>query len=350
MFIWWKTGNHNCPECRTALTRADLKEISNNVTPITAQEETPDTEATSPLSSSSSTPSIYSTIHTSTMNEIKTVKLEDSYGSKVDMMARHLLWIRNNDPGAKTIIYSQFSDFLSVLRLALRRFKIGATAIRDKNGIEKFKSDPAVEAFLLDAKSNSSGLNLVNATYVFLCEPLINPALELQAIARVHRIGQRRATTVFMYIVGGTVEEAIYDISVKRRMEHVGRDAPASGSSSREGSATPAAAAVERYLDVANSEEIKTAALSKLVREGNQGEVVGKEDLWKCLFGKVRTGAAAADAAVDVAADAATATEMAVNGVVNPAPRNTLRHEMRIRRENFLQQVEGGAGPVESHP
>lgn len=296
-----------------------MKEITHNVASVTAQEENHDTGvAVSPTSSSSSGMSIYSSIHGSTMNEIKTVKLEDSYGSKVDMMARHLLWIRNNDPGAKTIIYSQFADFLQVLRLALRRFKIGVSGIRERNGIEKFKNDPTVECFLLDAKSNSSGLNLVNATYVFLCEPLINPALELQAIARVHRIGQRRTTTVFMYIVGNTVEEAIYDISVKRRLEHMGRDV-----GSRSGTATPAASeqAQERSLDVANSEEIKAAALSKLVQGGNQGEVVGTDDLWKCLFGKPRN---------TPAQDEATTAADEERG----------RIDVRVRREQFLQQVE----------
>ncbi|KAL1595708.1 hypothetical protein SLS60_009397 [Paraconiothyrium brasiliense] len=324
MFTWWKV-NHNCPECRTKLTRADMKEITYNNNAVTAQEEDHDSGVTpSPASSSSERMSIYSGIRNSDMNEINTIKLDDSYGSKVDMMARHLLWIRNNDPGAKTIIYSQFADFLQVLRLALRRFKVGVSGIRDKNGIEKFKKDPAVECFLLDAKSNSSGLNLVNATYVFLCEPLINPALELQAIARVHRIGQKRATTVFMYIVGNTVEEAIYDISVKRRLEHMGRDAE-----SHSGSVTPVVneQAIERNLDVANSEEIKAASLSKLVREGNQGEVVVEDDLWKCLFGKPRNTSNANDHAVAVSDE------------------ERRRLETRVRREQFLQQVEAANTP-----
>ncbi len=52
-----------------------------------------------------------------------------------------------------------------------------------------------MECLFMHAKGSSSGLTLVNATHVFLCEPLLNTAIELQAIARVHRIGQRQATT-----------------------------------------------------------------------------------------------------------------------------------------------------------
>lgn len=102
-------------------------------------------------------------------------------------------------------------------------FRIGFTTINNSGGVEKFKEDPGVECFLLHAKAHSSGLNLVNASHVFLCEPLINPAIELQAIARVHRIGQQQATTVWLYIIDGTVEESIYQISVRRRLEHLDR-------------------------------------------------------------------------------------------------------------------------------
>jgi E3 ubiquitin-protein ligase SHPRH len=237
--------------------------------------------ASQPSTPSSANTSIYSDISDTTMKEIKMIDLTGSYGSKVDMIARHLLWIRRNDPGAKSIIFSQFADFLGVLREAFKAWKIGVSGIRDKGGINKFKSDPAVECFLLDAKSDSSGLNLINATYVFLCEPLINPAIELQAIARVHRIGQQRATTVFMYLISDTVEEAIYDISVARRLDHMGQSA-----SSRSGSATPALQ--EKTLDAANSVELESTPLKQLLGKRGEGEVVLADDLWTCLFGKPR--------------------------------------------------------------
>lgn len=237
---------------------------------------------------------IYSDLSATTLKEIKTIDLSGSYGSKIDMLAKHLLWIRANDPGSKSVIFSQYRDFLSVLSTALSAWKIGHSSIRAKRGIESFQTTPATEAFLLDAKSDSSGLNLVNATYVFLCEPLINPALELQAIARVHRIGQRRPTTVCMYLVADTVEEAIYDISVTRRLEHIksaGTSASTSTSTSMSMSMhdhSARGAATENSLDQANSREMEAAPLSQLLSKGGSGEAVGNDDLWSCLFGKPR--------------------------------------------------------------
>ncbi|EOA80939.1 uncharacterized protein SETTUDRAFT_144073 [Exserohilum turcica Et28A] len=306
---WWH-AHRTCPTCKQKLGSSDFKDISFKPTEIKAQEETSTgTTANTPMQESSSStpgpssaispPSIYADISTATMKQIKTIDLDGSFGTKVDMIARHLLWIRANDPGAKSIIFSQFGDFFSVLREAFKKWKIGATSIADRDGIRLFKTDPSIECLLLDAKSDSSGLTLVNATYVFLCEPLINAAIELQAISRVHRIGQKRGTTVFMYLVAGTVEEAIYDISVKRRLEHISsssdnkRNTHQAHSDNNTDTPMPDAAQAlrvlgENTLDAANSAELQAAPLRNLLRKKGDGEVVPEDDLWHCLFGKRR--------------------------------------------------------------
>lgn len=50
-------------------------------------------------------------------------------------------------------------------------------------------------------------LDLIAANHVFLVEPQWNPSVELQAIGRTMRIGQRRKVTVTRYIVLQTVEK-----------------------------------------------------------------------------------------------------------------------------------------------
>ena len=298
--MWWKE-HRTCPVCKRNLHLVDFHEITYKPQEIRAQEEQSNNvvslskSGSGSLSSASSVVSIYSEINVDTMNEIKAIDLPGSYGTKIDMLARHLIWLRSNDPGAKSIIFSQFSDFLSVLSGALTEFKIGNTSIQ--GGIERFRRDASIECFLLDAKSDSSGLNLVNATHVFLCEPLINTAIELQAIARVHRIGQLRPTTVYMYLISDTVEEAIYEISVSRRLAHMstgGGSSSSSSYSSRAVSGRSTPALQENVLEKANSLELQQASISSLLNKGKSGgEIVGKDDLWNCLFGKPRREARA---------------------------------------------------------
>lgn len=255
--------------------------------------ETEDVQDVSQERSSSSTnrkSAIYSEISKSKLAKIKNTELDGpSFTTKVDTLARHLIWLRESDPGAKSIIYSQFKDFLDVLAQAFAKYKIGFTSIDKPNGIEKFKQDPGMECFLLHARAHSSGLNLVNASHVFLCEPLLNTALELQAIARVDRIGQQQETNVWLYLVDGTVEESIHQLSVKRRMEHIGKRLANSKNNSKgkgkEKEASPTEL-LDSNLEEANSMELQQASLTGLLAKGGKGgEMVMKEDLWDCLFG-----------------------------------------------------------------
>lgn len=173
-----------------------------------------------------------------------------------------------------------------MLGLAFRRHGIGFTSFDKPNGTTDFKEDASIEVFLLHARAHSSGLNLTNAAHVFFCEPLVNTAIELQAIARVHRIGQASETTVWLYIIDGTVEESIYSLSVRRRMEHLHVSSKDRKGKGRSDSSAPDLA--DEAIEAANSLELEQANLSKLMGKGKtQGEAVDKGDLWECLFGHI---------------------------------------------------------------
>ncbi|TKA56565.1 hypothetical protein B0A49_11991, partial [Cryomyces minteri] len=284
---WW-SSHQTCPVCKKHLRKNDFHPITYKPRTLRAREENQSTtnSSSSPESVFPSTQlSIYSDMNSAIMREIQSIDIDGSFGIKIDTLARHLLWLRQHDPGSKSVIFSQYRDFLQVLFDAFKRMKIGVANIVNEGSISKFRNDPSIECLLLDAKTDSSGLNLVNATHVFLCEPLINPAIELQAIARVHRIGQQRPTTVYMYLVSDTVEEAIYEISVARRLAHMERGRT-SHHSEKSRSTTPALQ--ESVIEAANSLEMQQVPLSKLLTQGKTGgEVVDKNDLWRCLFDKV---------------------------------------------------------------
>lgn len=74
---------------------------------------------------------------------------------------------------------------------------------------------------LLPISRGANGLNLVEANHVLLVEPILNPAEELQAIGRIHRIGQKKATVVHRFLVRQTIEERIHQVLNIFHKEHI---------------------------------------------------------------------------------------------------------------------------------
>jgi SNF2 family DNA or RNA helicase len=82
----------------------------------------------------------------------------------------------------------------------------GATVNREKV-VNKFRDDPGQQFFLISLKAGGTGLNLTEAGYVMLLDPWWNPATEMQAINRAHRIGQDKKVIAYKFITSGTIEE-----------------------------------------------------------------------------------------------------------------------------------------------
>jgi SNF2 family DNA or RNA helicase len=71
--------------------------------------------------------------------------------------------------------------------------------------------------FLLSLKAGGTGLNLATADTVVHLDPWWNPAVEMQATDRAHRIGQTRVVTSYKLIAAGTVEERVLAMQNEKR-------------------------------------------------------------------------------------------------------------------------------------
>jgi SNF2 family DNA or RNA helicase len=140
--------------------------------------------------------------------------------AKLDMLVPRI--VEAVAEGHKTLVFSQFTSFLAILRMRLDEEHIAYEYLdghtRDREAkVERFQQDPACRLFLISLKAGGVGLNLTAAEYVFLLDPWWNPAVEAQAIDRAHRIGQTRHVFAYRLIARDTVEERVLELQAKKR-------------------------------------------------------------------------------------------------------------------------------------
>jgi superfamily II DNA or RNA helicase len=123
--------------------------------------------------------------------------------------------------GHRALVFSQFTGYLGLARDRFRAEGIGASYLdgrtRDRSArIEAFRSgtDPV---FLISLKAGGFGLTLTEADYVFILDPWWNPAAELQAIDRTHRIGQDKHVMVYRLVSEDTIEEKVVALQERKR-------------------------------------------------------------------------------------------------------------------------------------
>ena len=124
--------------------------------------------------------------------------------------------------GHRVLVFSQFVSLLHLVETALRAQEItycyldGATV--DRQGeVRRFQESPDIPVFLISLKAGGTGLNLTGADTVIHFDPWWNPAVEEQATARAHRIGQTNIVTSYKLIAQGSVEEKIVRLQEKKK-------------------------------------------------------------------------------------------------------------------------------------
>ncbi len=150
----------------------------------------------------------------------KLIDQESAYesGKFNEMMVMLSILVAENH---KILVFSSFVKHLKLLAAGFARenwnysLLTGQTADR-KQVIEEFQEDPEKKIFLISLKAGGVGLNLTAADYIFITDPWWNPAAEMQAISRAHRIGQDKKVFVYRFISENSIEEKIQQLQERK--------------------------------------------------------------------------------------------------------------------------------------
>jgi len=105
------------------------------------------------------------------------------------------------------------------LELAKIRFdRLDGTMKRDERtrAMDALRYDPGCEVLLVSLKAGGTGLNLTSAQRVYLMDPYWNPAVENQAVDRIHRLGQTRPVTTVKLVIENSIESKLLEVQKKK--------------------------------------------------------------------------------------------------------------------------------------
>ncbi|XP_024171059.1 LOW QUALITY PROTEIN: putative SWI/SNF-related matrix-associated actin-dependent regulator of chromatin subfamily A member 3-like 1 [Rosa chinensis] len=155
-----------------------------------------------------------------------TISSKTTMSSKVSTLVKLLVESRNQNPLTKSVVFSQFRKMLLHLEDVLKTagFKVlrldgSMTANKRAQVIKEFGvvGDDAPTVLLASLKASGTGINLTTASKVYLLEPWWNPAVEEQAMDRVHRIGQKEDVKIVRLIARNSIEERILELQEKKK-------------------------------------------------------------------------------------------------------------------------------------
>eukprot|EP00178_Gracilaria_changii_P002072 TRINITY_DN13092_c0_g1_i1.p1 TRINITY_DN13092_c0_g1~~TRINITY_DN13092_c0_g1_i1.p1 ORF type:complete len:1313 (+),score=203.21 TRINITY_DN13092_c0_g1_i1:114-3941(+) len=143
--------------------------------------------------------------------------------AKIKQLIQDVTTYRTSDECNKFVIFSEFRDVQVAIKVALERaghrtltLEGSMSAVKRGKIIRQFAEDIEVVAMVFSMRLGACGLTLTMANVVVLFEVGVDYALEMQAVNRIHRIGQTRSVETLTYVTEGTVDERIMTVRRKR--------------------------------------------------------------------------------------------------------------------------------------
>jgi len=139
------------------------------------------------------------------------------------------------DVNDRILLFSQSLFTLNLIEEFLKRKKLtkseepwlpgvnyyrldGSTsALERERLINSFNANTSVKLFLVSTRAGSLGVNLVGANRVVIFDASWNPCHDTQAVCRVYRYGQTKATHVYRLVTDNSLEKKIYDRQVNKQ-------------------------------------------------------------------------------------------------------------------------------------
>jgi len=226
-----------CPSCRKPfsidLSQATCDVVDDSTLTITGTQTGRVTAAM---------PSLREMTHVASGSILRRINLaEFATSTKIEALVQELVEMREERPGSKALVFSQFTNMLDLIRWRLHsdpclhdlglgvRIIHGGMNVQSRDAsLKDFREDNSVRVLLMSLKAGGVALNLTVANEAYLMDPWWNPAAEMQAIDRTHRLGQYRPIRAVRFIAEGTVEERVLQLQEKKRLVFdgtVGRDA-----------------------------------------------------------------------------------------------------------------------------
>mgnify|MGYP002803377023 FL=1 len=191
-----RAGEGHCPLCRNVIRKAELLEKPAELELVEGDEETgKDGIASSKIRA------VISFLHNTVIEK------KDPQGKP-----------------HKAVIFSQFTAFLNLIQSELKSHRLPFVRLDGSmthdarvHAQQSFAGHPHIQVMLCSLKAAGTGLNLTAADHVLLIDPWWNPAVEDQAIDRLHRLGQRRPVRALRFVAERTVEERILEVQKQKR-------------------------------------------------------------------------------------------------------------------------------------
>ncbi|PPR03377.1 hypothetical protein CVT24_012502 [Panaeolus cyanescens] len=143
--------------------------------------------------------------------------------SKIEALIEELSNLRLKDATTKSLVFSQFVNFLDLIAFRLQRagFKVcrleGTMTPQARDAtIKHFMNNVDVTVFLVSLKAGGVALNLTEASRVYLMDSWWNPAVEYQAMDRIHRLGQKRPVEAIKLVIEDSIESRIVQLQEKK--------------------------------------------------------------------------------------------------------------------------------------